>query len=65
SAQYDSGFISFTVEEHKRIKIIFNIKGKRLQNSFIGDIIISNHEEGKAIDSLDDELSVMILDITK
>lgn len=65
SAQYHSGFISFTVEEHKKIKIIFNIKGKRLQNSFIGDIIISNHEEGKAIDSLDDELSVMILDITK
>lgn len=65
SAQYHSGFISFTVEEHKKIKIIFNIKGKRLQNPFIGDIIISNHEEGKAIDSLDDELSVMILDITK
>lgn len=65
SAQYHSGFISFTVEEHKKIKIIFNIKGKRLQDPFIGDIIISNHEEGKAIDSLDDELSVMILDITK
>lgn len=65
SAQYHSGFISFTVEEHKKIKIIFNIKGKRLQNPFIGDIIISNHEEGKAIDSLDDELSVMIFDITK
>ncbi|WP_159549084.1 type I pullulanase [Streptococcus halichoeri] len=65
SAKPNSGFISFTVEDKQKLKIIFTNNRKRLLKETNYAIIESNDKRFQFSDSLINELSVVILDIPK
>ena len=64
-AESGTGFVKYTIEDDKKIEIVFNGTGKRLQKPIESGIIISNHKKTSHDKSTLEDLSVMILDITE
>lgn len=65
SAQQDTGFISYTIEDIKKYQIIFTCFSKRLQIDPQSAIIVTNDKRFQIENENIDQLAALILDITK
>lgn len=64
-ADKGTGFISFTVDDKRKYKVIFTTSGKRLQSCVENDIIETNDKRFQKGELLLNPLTAMILDITE
>lgn len=64
-ADRDTGFISFTVDDKRKYKVIFTILRKRLQSCPKHVIIETNDKRFQSDELLMNQLTAMILDITE
>lgn len=64
-ADKGTGFISFTVDDKRKYKVIFTTSGKRLQSCVEHDIIETNDKRFQKGELLLNPLTAMILDITE
>ncbi|MGT2960915.1 type I pullulanase [Streptococcus caballi] len=63
-----TGYVSFIVDDERKYKVFFNASGKRLQNLFSNDIIVTNGSQVENKDSTEsyiDNLTVTVFDISK
>ncbi|MEX2783588.1 type I pullulanase [Streptococcus sp. H49] len=64
-ANSGSGFISFEIDDLTTLKVIFSLSGKRLQNLHVNDIMIETNKSYQRNELDIENLTAMVLDITK